>query len=65
MDIFKNYTFSWWQIGLLKLALFSFGLAIGAFWHEVFSPHITVLIILGIVLAIYIGFVSLEQKSIA
>ena len=61
MNIFKNYTFSWWQVGLLKLALFSFGLVVGAYWHEVFSQYITVLIILGVALAIYIGFISLKQ----
>ncbi|MFA6257875.1 MAG: hypothetical protein WC671_02600 [Candidatus Paceibacterota bacterium] len=61
MNIFKNYTYSWWQVGLLKLALFSFGLAVGAYWHEVFSQYITLLIVLGVILAIYIGFISFRK----
>ena len=61
MNIFKKYTYNWWQIGLLKLALFSFGIAIGAYWHEVFFQYITILVSIGVVLAVYIGFVSLKQ----
>jgi len=61
MKIFKNYTYSWWQIGLLKLALLCFGVAIGAYWHEVFSGYITILIVAGIILGIYIGFISLKK----
>lgn len=61
MSIFKNYTFSWWQIGLFKLLLLCFGVAIGAYWHELFLNHITTLIIVGAALALYIGFISLKK----
>ncbi len=61
MNIFKNYTYSWWQVGLLKLALLCFGIVIGAHWSDVFAPFIIYLIFLGIALAIYMGFISLRQ----
>lgn len=61
MNIFKNYVYSWWQVGLLKLALLSFGLAIGSYWPDVFSIYTTHLVVLGIALGIYLGFVSLKQ----
>ena len=61
MNIFKNYTYSWWQVGLLKLALLCFGVVIGAYWHEVFSQYFTILLVVGVILAIYIGFVSLKD----
>ena len=61
MNIFKNYTFSWWQIGIFKLALLCFGVVIGAYWHEVFSQYFTALLVVGIVSAIYIGFISLRK----
>ena len=61
MKIFKRYTYDWWQIGLFKLALLSFGVVIGAFWHELFSQYLITLIIIGVVLVVYIGFVSIRQ----
>jgi len=62
MSIFKDYMFSWWQVGIFKLALLSFGVAIGAYWHEVFSTHFTLLLVMGIALGIYLTFVSLGQR---
>lgn len=62
MKIFKKYTYNWWQIGLFKLALLSFGIAIGAFWYEVFSQYIITLIAVGVVLSFYFVFVSLGQQ---
>lgn len=32
MPFFHDYTLSWWQAGMLKLALFAFGIIIGAAW---------------------------------
>ena len=61
MNIFKDYTFTWWQIGLFKLALLCFGVAIGSYWHEVFSGYISALVLIGIILAGYIGFISIQK----
>ncbi len=60
MNIFKNYTFSWWQVGILKLALLCFGLAIGSYWPEVFSQYTKLLVIIGVASAIYIGLITLK-----
>ena len=62
MKIFKKYTYNWWQIGLFKLASLSFGIAIGAFLYEVFSQYIINLVMVGIVLSVYLIFVSLGQQ---
>ncbi len=62
MSIFRKYTYSWWQIGLFKLALLSIGIAIGAYWHEVFSTRLALLLAIGVVLGIYLVFVSLGQQ---
>jgi hypothetical protein len=62
MNIFRNYTLTWWQIGIFKLALLSLGVAIGSYWANTFLPYIPVLIALALVLGIYIAFVSFRQR---
>jgi hypothetical protein len=36
MTVFKSFTFAWWQLGVLKLALLSLGVVVGSTWPEVF-----------------------------
>lgn len=62
MDIFRNYTFTWWQVGILKLALLSLGVAIGSYFANTLLPYFPVLIILALMLGIYIAFVSFRQR---
>src|SRR5665648_761253 len=54
--IFKSYTFTWWQIGIFKLALLAIGAAIGAHWHEFFGASLTTLIIIAVIAGFYIAF---------
>lgn len=61
MNIFKSYTYTWWQIGIFKLSLLVFGAAIGAYWHGFFGNHLTVLVIVGVIAGLYIGYVSLRK----
>lgn len=61
MKLFKSYTFTWWQIGVFKLALLAFGAAIGAYWHDFFGANSTALIIIAVITSVYIGFISLKQ----
>ena len=58
---FKSYTFTWWQIGIFKLALLSIGIAIGAYWYEFFKTYLVPLIIIAVVAGAYIIFTSLKQ----
>jgi uncharacterized protein (DUF2062 family) len=62
MNIFRDYTFTWWQVGILKLALLSLGVAIGSYCSAAFLPYFTLLIVLGLVLGVYIAFVSFQQR---
>ena len=34
MQIFKTWTFKWWEIGVLKLCLISFGILLGLFFYD-------------------------------
>lgn len=62
MAIFREYKYTWWQIGVFKLALLTLGIAIGAYWADVFAPYIGVLIVLGLALGIYIAVISFKEQ---
>ena len=61
MKLFKAYTFSWWQMGVFKLALLAIGAAIGAYWHEFFGANLTALIIIAAIATVYTMYVALKQ----
>lgn len=61
MNIFKTASYSWWQIGLLKFALLSIGLAIGAYWPAVFLPYAVWLAALGALLGLYLAYAWIKQ----
>jgi hypothetical protein len=47
---------STWYIGLVKICVLLFGVAIGANWPEVFAPYTIHLVGIGAVLGVYLGF---------
>jgi hypothetical protein len=58
---FKSYTFTWWQIAVFKLALLAIGVAIGAYWHELFSGNLAVLVVIAALCSAYVAYVTLKQ----
>lgn len=58
MKIFKTYTYTWWQIALLKLAMLCIGIAIGVHWHDLFVSCYTYLFGIGLVIGIYLAYIS-------
>ncbi len=61
MTIRKRFTLEWWQTGIFKLSLLCIGIAIGAYWVDVFAPYIVPLAIVGLVSAAYIWWVWAQQ----
>jgi hypothetical protein len=61
MKFFKSYTFTWWQIGIFKLALLALGVAAGAYWHQFFGPNVIILILIAVVASAYILFAAMKQ----
>ena len=53
--LLKDWTFKWWEVGLLKLALTAFGAAIALQWHDFFIDYKWAL--LGIFILIWIYFI--------
>jgi hypothetical protein len=62
MNIFKPTTFTWGQIACLKWAVFLIGIAFGTTWHQLFSPYAIHLLIVGLLLSVYVGYVWLKQR---
>lgn len=61
MNILKPITLTWWQVGLLKWAVFVIGVALGATWPELFAPHTVKLLVVGLVLSAYLTWVWFRQ----
>jgi hypothetical protein len=61
MNIFKNRTFRWWQVGILKGALLFIGIAIGSYWPEVFTPYIPGLVIAGLLMGAYTAYATVGR----
>lgn len=62
MNIFKETTFTWKQIGMLKFAVLFIGIAIGSAWSAFFDPYIAYLVVAGLVLSLYVGYVWSRNK---
>lgn len=58
---FQSFTFTWWQIAIFKLSLLCLGIVIGAYWHTLFESVLLILLILGVVAALYIQYVAWNQ----
>ncbi len=52
MKLLKDKNMQWWEIGLIKVAVFLISIAIGAHWATFFKPHALVLGIAGIVVGL-------------
>jgi len=61
MTLFQSFTFTWWQVGLLKLSLLSLGMVIGSTWSEVFAGWRDVLGVLFVVPAVYLTYLAFRQ----
>jgi len=61
MDIFKNYTFTWWQAGILQISAVCIGVALGAHWPEIFAPYTTALIVIAVMLGTHLIVISFKK----
>ena len=62
MTRFASVTFTWWQVGLLKLSLLSLGVVVGSTWPGVFAGWRGLLTALFVVPAFYVSYVWLRQS---
>lgn len=53
MKIFQSWTFIWWEVGMLKVCLISFGIALAIHFYDVLAPLLTLWWVLFAVFAGY------------
>lgn len=61
MKLLKPFMLTWWQSGLFKVSMISFGLAIGSQWPEHFLDLLPLLWTLFALPAVYITYVWWRQ----
>jgi hypothetical protein len=59
--LFKSVTFTWWQVGLLKVSLLSLGVVVGSTWPELFVGWRDLLLLLFVVPAFYVTYLWFRQ----
>lgn len=61
MNLFKNYTYSWKEIGIFKLAMLTIGVIIGAHWPTVVMDNLMLIAVVAAVTTAYTMYVSFGQ----
>jgi hypothetical protein len=61
MTLFRSVTFTWWQVGLLKMSLLSLGVVVGSTWPDLFVGWRDLLAILFVVPAFYLTYLWFRQ----
>lgn len=63
MKLFGSYTYTWWQMGVFKLALLAIGMIGGAYLATFVLNALWVFIAIAVVASAYIIAISLSGKN--
>ena len=63
MKLLRSYTFSWWQMSIVKLTLISIGILIGGYFREYLMEFKSLFFIIAIVGSGYSLWVAMKQVS--
>ena len=53
MELFKTWTFEWWEVGLIKVCLLSLGMLVGVYFYDVVLSLSWLWLVLFVATAIY------------
>ena len=53
MRIFKSVMLAWWEVGVIKLTVWCFGLAVGATFAQAVAPFVPALLVIGAICAVW------------
>ncbi len=60
-NLFKSFTLKWWQASIFKLAMLAAGVAIGAYWPDIFHDYLPLLILVALLAGSYVTYVWWKQ----
>jgi len=61
MNLFKNYTYTWYQIGIFKLAMLSIGVIIGSYYAELVTDNMMPILGIAVLASVYTMYKSFTQ----
>ena len=61
MNIFKSFRLKWWEAGIFKVAIVALGVAVGAYWSDLFIQYIGHLIVIALAAGLYTAYVWWKQ----
>jgi hypothetical protein len=62
MKLFRTYTFTWWQVSLFKIYLFSLGILAGLYLRDFLKEGVSIIIFVAVVLSFYFIYSVFSQK---
>jgi MFS family permease len=63
MNLFRAYTYSWWQMGVFKVSLLAIGMILGASLASVVLAWLWVFVVLAVISTIYVVVASLTGAN--
>jgi hypothetical protein len=63
MNLFRAYTYTWWQMGVFKVSLLAIGMILGAFMASVVLAWLWVFVVVAVILTIYVVVMSLTGAN--
>ena len=61
LNLFKTFSLKWWHAGIFKVGMLATGIAVGAYWHEIFGGYLQELIVVAVVSLAYVSYVWWDQ----
>jgi len=52
MKLLRTKIWNWWDVGLLKWCCLLYGIAAGAYFHEVVMPYVWLILVVAVLLTI-------------
>jgi hypothetical protein len=63
MNLFRAYTYTWWQMGVFTVSLLAIGMILGAFLASVVLSWLWLLVTVAVISTVYVVVASLTGAN--